>query len=906
MAIGKEDGSIILKTKIDESGIKTGFTKIKGLAKAASKSVAIVGAAALAASVAVTKMAVSAYAEFEQLAGGTELMFGEASKSVMKNAKEAYKTVQMSQNEYLSQVNGFATGLKSALGRNEQAAADLAHRIIVAEADIVAATGETQENIQNAFNGIMKSNFTMLDNLKLGITPTKEGFQEVIDKVNAWNETNGKATNYQMDNLADMQSAIVDYVEMQGMSGYATKEAAKTIQGSLAMTKASWENLLIAMSSGQGLDEAIDGFVYSIDKLSANLTPVIERTLLGLGQALQKTLPKLVQTVVTALVQEIPNLVVAVYNMIMGLFKGILLGIKALFAGETAKATESIVENIESSSDGAKAISENMKKAAKETQKAGKEAKKSLASFDDLSILSSSANATENSPEINVPDVDIGGDSSGGITGTLTDEILGKSQEIDAELTAIMAIAGEALIAIGLLLLFFGQVPYGIGFIITGAITFGVAASNSEKGNVAQDVVGMLTTIMGVAGGALLALGIILLWLGGVVGTGVAIGMIVAGAALIVSAVATKAAFSPDDIGGWLSLIMGIAGGALLALGIILCMVGSVPLGVGLIIAGAVSLVSAFALNSDAVVEAIQGPLGVILAIAGSALLVLGIILTCTGMLPLGIALIAAGAVSLATPVVLNWNLIVDKTKEMFKNFGGIIAAAGVALIVLGIILCCTGVGVGLGIGLILAGAAGITGAVAFNWNAIVDWVKDAWDGVKSFWHEHIAPIFTAAWWLNLAKKAGNGLISGFESAINGIITMFENMINWVVKGLNSISFDVPDWVPGIGGSTFGFNIPEVKFNRVSIPRLAKGAVIPANKEFLAILGDQKHGTNIEAPLSTIEEAVENVLNRMGMGGSSEVVKEEIYNLSETELMRIIYKLVKGGERLQGERLVKA
>jgi phage-related protein len=277
-----------------------------------------------------TGLAVKCYAEFEQLAGGTELLFGSAYETVMKNAKEAYKTVQMSQNEYLRQVNGFAVGLKTSLGGNEQAAADLAHKIVVAEADIVAATGNTQENVQNAFNGIMKSNFTMLDNLQLGIKPTKEGMQEVIDKVNAWNVANGNATKYQMGNLADMQSAIVDYVEMQGMAGYASREAANTIQGSTAMMKASWENLLIAMSTGEGLNEAVDAFVDSLDRVVDNIAPVIERVLYGLAQAVQRALPALVQTITTALTQQIPALVVAVYNMIIGLFKGLVLGVKAL------------------------------------------------------------------------------------------------------------------------------------------------------------------------------------------------------------------------------------------------------------------------------------------------------------------------------------------------------------------------------------------------------------------------------------------------------------------------------------------------------------------------------------------------------------------------------------------------
>ena len=220
-----------------------------GKLKKAFGTVAKVGAAGLAAgstaAVKLVKDATSAYAEYEQLIGGTKLLFGSASDSIVEKSKEAYKTVQMSQNDYLQQVNGFAVGLKTALGENEQAAADLSAKIIQAEADVVAATGNSQEAVQNAFNGIMKSNYTMLDNLQLGIKPTKEGMQEVIDKVNEWNTANGNATKYEIDNLADVQSALVDYIEMQGLSGYAADEAAGTIQGSLASTKASWDNLSV-------------------------------------------------------------------------------------------------------------------------------------------------------------------------------------------------------------------------------------------------------------------------------------------------------------------------------------------------------------------------------------------------------------------------------------------------------------------------------------------------------------------------------------------------------------------------------------------------------------------------------------------------------------------------------------
>ena len=107
-------------------------------------------------------------------------------------------------------------------------------------------------------------------------------------------------------------------------------------------------------------------------------------------------------------------------------------------------------------------------------------------------------------------------------------------------------------------------------------------------------------------------------------------------------------------------------------------------------------------------------------------------------------------------------------------------------------------------------------------------------------------------------------MISGFENAINGIISLFEKMINWVVGGLNKISFDVPDWVPEIGGTKFGFNIPEVNFGRVSIPRLARGTVVPPNKRFIAELGDNTQEHEIVSPISTMKQAVMEAWAEMG------------------------------------------
>lgn len=309
--------------KLKDIGGKLG----DGLKTAAKVGVAAVGAAS-AAIVGLTKSAVDGFAEYEQLVGGAQLMFGNAYETVAKNAQDAYKTVQMSQNEYLQQVNGFATGLKTALGGNEQAAAELAHNIVKAEADIIAATGNTAENVQNAFNGIMKSNFTMLDNLQIGITPTKEGFQEVIDKVNEWNKANGEATNYQMGNLADMQSALVDYIDMVGMSGYAQREASETITGSISSMKSAWSNLLTGLADDSAdLETLVNNLVDSITGYTDesgnrvkgvvdNVFPVIKASLNGIGKLIKEVFPVAMQYIPQIITEFLPTIADAAVGIV--------------------------------------------------------------------------------------------------------------------------------------------------------------------------------------------------------------------------------------------------------------------------------------------------------------------------------------------------------------------------------------------------------------------------------------------------------------------------------------------------------------------------------------------------------------------------------------------------------------
>lgn len=350
-------------------GIASNITN--GLGKAVS-GVAKLGAAATAAvagaSVAVGKMSVDSFAQFEQLAGGAELMFGSAYDFIEQRSQEAYKNVQMSQNEYLQQVNGFAVGLKTALGGNEQAAAELADKIVAAEADVVAATGNTAENIQNAFNGVMKGNYSMLDNLGLGISATKEGMQEVINAVNEHNAAVGKATNYTIDNVADVQSALIDYIDMQGMAGYAASEAAETLEGASAMVKASWSNLLTELGKDDGdvgarmaelvssaktyllgsIDEATGevrgGLIPRIKTIISNMAAEMPTIMGQLGSALEEAMPQLLE-IVTQLLPMILTTVGQIFTSIGAAVPGMFQTILPVLMEQVLMLVDTLAQN---------------------------------------------------------------------------------------------------------------------------------------------------------------------------------------------------------------------------------------------------------------------------------------------------------------------------------------------------------------------------------------------------------------------------------------------------------------------------------------------------------------------------------------------------------------------------------
>jgi len=173
-----------------------------------------------------------------------------------------------------------------------------------------------------------------------------------------------------------------------------------------------------------------------------------------------------------------------------------------------------------------------------------------------------------------------------------------------------------------------------------------------------------------------------------------------------------------------------------------------------------------------------------------------------------------------------------------------------------------------------------IWAAIQLTFAPVVEYLsgifKTAWENVEQIFSgviDFLTGVFTGDW-----DKAWGGVVKIFKGAWNSIVSLLEGAVNliidgvnWLISQLNKIHFEFPDWVPGVGGKSFGINIPPV--GKVAIPRLATGAVIPPNREFMAVLGDQKSGTNIETPLATMVQAFKQALNESG-GGNTTVILE--------------------------------
>lgn len=333
MELFKIFGTIALKGKdqfngdLDESSSKAEklSSKIgKGLGVAAKIGAAAIGAAATAVG-ALTKKSLEEYAEYEQLVGGVETLFKDSADVVMQYANNAYKTAGLSANDYMETVTSFSASLLQSLGGDTEAAAKQANLAVTDMADNANKMGTAMGDIQNAYQGFAKQNYTMLDNLKLGYGGTKEEMQRLIDDANALNAAQGNLTNYSIDSYADIVSAIHDVQTEMGITGTTAKEASTTIQGSLSAMKSAWTNLLTGIGDdSQDLDKLINNFVESTGTAAENILPRLGKIITGIGSLAERLAPVVAAAIPGLVTTVLPKLVQSGISMVGAILQGLV------------------------------------------------------------------------------------------------------------------------------------------------------------------------------------------------------------------------------------------------------------------------------------------------------------------------------------------------------------------------------------------------------------------------------------------------------------------------------------------------------------------------------------------------------------------------------------------------------
>ncbi|MBO6199217.1 MAG: hypothetical protein J6N79_06490, partial [Psychrobacter sp.] len=271
----------------------------QGVGKAVKIGAAAIGAASVAVG-ALSKQSVGAYAEYEQLAGGVKKLYDTAADEVMKYASEAYKTSGMSANQYMEQATSFSAALVNSLNGDFAKAAEQTDVAMRAISDNFNTFGGDMSMIQGAFQGFAKQNYTMLDNLKLGYGGTKSEMERLIADANEYAASIGEASDLSIDSFSDIVTAIDLVQQKQGIAGTTAKEAATTIEGSLNMTKAAWNNLITGLADPDAdIGSLVDNLVVAIvgenegEGLLNQIIPAVERAVDGIGQLLDKAVPAL-------------------------------------------------------------------------------------------------------------------------------------------------------------------------------------------------------------------------------------------------------------------------------------------------------------------------------------------------------------------------------------------------------------------------------------------------------------------------------------------------------------------------------------------------------------------------------------------------------------------------------------
>lgn len=305
-----------------------------GLKTAAKIGTAAVGAAATGI-VALTKSAVENYAEYEQLVGGVETLFGTSADKVQEYASNAYKTAGLSANEYMETVTSFSASLLQSLGGDTEAAAEYADRAVTDMSDNANKMGTSMEMIQNAYQGFAKQNYTMLDNLKLGYGGTKEEMERLVADAAALTDVQaelGVTVDANSLSFGNIVNAISVMQSKMGIAGTTAEEANKTISGSINAMKGAWSNLITGIADeNANFEELVNNFVETLvgddsgeGGVINNILPRVEVALEGAGKLVEALIPIIIDKVPTIVNEWLPKILQSGIDIIRSIMDGMI------------------------------------------------------------------------------------------------------------------------------------------------------------------------------------------------------------------------------------------------------------------------------------------------------------------------------------------------------------------------------------------------------------------------------------------------------------------------------------------------------------------------------------------------------------------------------------------------------
>lgn len=331
--------------KVDSigDGIKN---KLAAAAKVGVAAVAAVGTA----TVAIGKTALDAYSNYEQLVGGIDTLFKASSGKMQQYAANAYQTAGVSANRYMEISTSFAAALISSLGGNTEAAADMANTAITDMSDNANKMGTSLETVQEAYMSLSRGNYEMLDSLKLGYGGTKSELERLLSDAEKFSAAQGEVRDFSVDSYSDIVEAIHIVQDEMGITGTTANEAATTIEGSVNMAKAAWDNWLAGLGNENADMEVLtDQLVESVATAGKNIIPRVGQIMMTLGQTVADYAPGVGLYLRDALINVLPE---AVQGPMRDAFLGVdklisqLTGVFSTVASVAGQVIPTIVNGI--------------------------------------------------------------------------------------------------------------------------------------------------------------------------------------------------------------------------------------------------------------------------------------------------------------------------------------------------------------------------------------------------------------------------------------------------------------------------------------------------------------------------------------------------------------------------------